>query len=425
MDQDVRELERRLESHGDDESTLKRLADAYRRRGEEIRAYKLYWKGGFLESGAPEATALAKDLARRQRPWLEDYVFAPGTQPQRVLLGDHPWRWPERWLHAAMLSTLQRPVFSLKFRNFRTYAIPEAEPLFPIHSLELNAALFESRSPLSQFRPWHCVERLDLGRYALVNEGIHHLRDWPLLRDLSLYQNDEVNNESFAQFPKWPTITRLNLAQSKVNGLVLPLVARYPKLKSLELSHLNLHAADFSELRGCPMESLSLRYAKVRGDAFDKISQLKGLKELQLTGLGLGDRACEQLRELKNLERLSLSSTKISSTGVLWLGPLPELKHLDLSQTYISRSAIEALAAFPKLESLDLSETRVMGRDLQLLEGRPLKSLKLRGIKLKPANVDMLTEMSTLRTLSLWGCGLTEGQLHHLKRSLPLVTFIT
>ncbi|MDF1660317.1 MAG: hypothetical protein P1V97_00995, partial [Planctomycetota bacterium] len=218
MDQEIRELERRLELNAEDKSVLGRLADAYRRRGEERRAYKLYWKSGMLAAGAAEAVALAKDLATRQQPWLEDCIFAPGTRMQRVLLGDHPWKWPERWLRAAMLSTLQRPIFALKFKNFRTYTIPDGAPLFPIHSLELNAVVFETQSSLAQFRRWSCVERLDIGKYGPVNDEIHHLRDWDQLRDLSLHENREMNDKAFAELPKWPTITRLNLAKTNVSS---------------------------------------------------------------------------------------------------------------------------------------------------------------------------------------------------------------
>lgn len=425
MDQEIRELERRLESNADDKSALGRLADAYRRRGEESRAYKLYWKSGLLEEGAPEAVALAKDLATRQLPWLEDGIFAPGIRLQRVLLGDHPWKWPKRWLRAAMLSTLQRPVFALKFKNSRTYIIPDRAPPFPIHSLELNAMPFEAQSPLSQFGSWTCVERLDLGRYALVNEEIHHLSHWDQLRDLSLYGNSRVDDKAFAELPRWPTITRLNLAKTNVSSEVLSLLPSYPKLRHLELSHQSLSNASFLTLRDCPIESLALRYARLDNAVFSEIVQLGGLKELQLTGLSIGDSTCKLLQSLPSLERLSLSSTKISSTGVRWLGPLSQLRHLDLSQTLISGGGLEALSAFPKLESLDLSETKARSRDLQFLEGRSLKTLMLRGLKLSPRNVEMLANMQSLKTLSLWGCGLTDGQLHHLRRVLPQVSFIT
>lgn len=425
MDQEIRELERRLESTPEDNSVLKRLADAYRRQGEEKRAYQLYWKAGLIAAGAPEALALAKDLAQRQQPWLEENIFAPGIRLQRVLLGDHPWRWPERWLRAAMLSTLQRPIFALKFKNFRTYTIPDAEPLFPIHSLELNAAPFETRSSLAQFHLWNCVERLDLGRYELVNDQIHHLREWDQLRDLSFYGNSKVDDKAFADLPKWPTITRLNLAKTKVTSEVLEFLPSYPKLKHLELSYQDLSQAEFLNLKGLALESLALRYAKIDTSLFSEIVHFQGLKELHLTGLPIGDRACEWLQKLPALERLSLSSTKISNRGVRWLKPLSQLKHLDLSQTDISGPALEALSAFPKLESLDLSETQVAYRDLQFLEGGSFKTLMLRGLKLHPRNVEMLANMPSLETLSLWGCGLTDGQLHHLRRVLPQVSFIT
>ncbi|MDF1660316.1 MAG: hypothetical protein P1V97_00990, partial [Planctomycetota bacterium] len=206
---------------------------------------------------------------------------------------------------------------------------------------------------------------------------------------------------------------------------VIGLLPSYPNLKHLELSHLSLGQANFLELRDCPLESLALRYAHLDNGVFSDIVQFRGLKELQLTGLSIGDETCKLLQKLPSLERLSLSSTKISNQGFFWLGPLSELKHLDLSQTQINGSALEALSAFPKLESLDLSETQTKPKQLRFLEGTSLKTLMLRGLKLKPQNVDMLAEMKSLKTLSLWGCGLTDEQLHHLKGALPQVSFIT
>jgi hypothetical protein len=97
-----------------------------------------------------------------------------------------------------------------------------------------------------------------------------------------------------------------------------------------------------------------------------KLSKLKNLRRLDLSGADITAESLKTLQGLPRLERLSLWNCRaIDDAAAVQLGLLAGLVHVDLSDTAIGDSGIERLTALAKLKQLYLTNTKVTAAGLQ------------------------------------------------------------
>lgn len=208
------------------------------------------------------------------------------------------------------------------------------------------------------------------------------------------------------------------------------------------------------------LDTLYLRAAKISD--FSGLSQLKGLREIDLSGIvfGKAPEALAPLTDLRrvylsgcaitdipdyiskfgNLEYLNLDRNAISAisnslpASIRWLrlngnriaslpdsiGSLTELKRIYLADNRISELPA-SLSSLVKLEDLNLSGNSLKEFPEVLAKLPSLRNLNLRGnsaIKALPAD---LTPFKNLRTLILTGCGTVADKLEceRIRKALP------
>jgi hypothetical protein len=126
--------------------------------------------------------------------------------------------------------------------------------------------------------------------------------------------------------------------------------------------------AKFTELR-----DLGLRGANGITDAgIEKISGLKSLEALWISGTGITDKSLETIASsFPNLRALAVRSNDITDAGVAKLASLQELQELYLEDTAVNNEAIKSLASLPKLTLLGLENSDVSEGLLDILRTYP------------------------------------------------------
>ena len=110
------------------------------------------------------------------------------------------------------------------------------------------------------------------------------------------------------------------------------------------------------------------------------------LRQLNLSLTQISNEAIKNLAGMASLEGLYLVGTNIDGTVLPEISKLRSLKVLYLANTKVSGERLRELAYLPLLQILDLSSTPIQAKDLQFLEGCPIRDLDI-------SNTDMTNEM--------------------------------
>jgi hypothetical protein len=99
---------------------------------------------------------------------------------------------------------------------------------------------------------------------------------------------------------------------------------------------------------------------KVTDAGVAKLTALKNLKRLDLSGSPVTPAGLKRIEGLQRLERLSLwNCTALDDTIAPTLAGLPNLSSLDLSYTGVSDAAMKQFSGMARLKDLYLTDTKV------------------------------------------------------------------
>lgn len=271
----------------------------------------------------------------------------------------------------ATLKTLKRLDLSLTYLSDR--GAERLKALDHLEELNLFAAEFITDAALAFLRNNKRLTRLNLRGTDVTDTSLAYIAELPQLRslDISFTQITDVGLEHLASLSQ---LEELNLGGNKISGVGLHVLKLLPKLRTLSFAGIQRRNAGWC-------------WAPVVTDLeLDTISLLGGLEELNLgSGVALGaprpkdlgpadgeaecriaggmritDLGLAKLSQLKKLRRLDLSGSAITAAGVKTLSTLPELQRLSLwNVKSIDDSAAAHLQALTTLASLDLSNTGI------------------------------------------------------------------
>ena len=142
-------------------------------------------------------------------------------------------------------------------------------------------------------------------------------------------------------------------------------------------------------------DALKLHGVELSAKGVAKLSTMKTLRALDLTGAKVDDTALAALKGCTMIEYLNLSKTRINGSCFVKIGALPNLVTLDLSDTNVVDKALLALRSATKLRELDLSTTKLTDRVLDYIgQLKSVRVLKLRNMQLDGAALAMLMHNS-------------------------------
>ena len=204
------------------------------------------------------------------------------------------------------------------------------------------------------------LEELNLGGNKISGVGLHVLKLLPKLRSLSFYGIQRRN----AGWCWAPVITDLELDTIALLGSLEELNVGFgvalgaPRPKDLGLAD---GEAECRIAGGTRITDLGVA----------KLTRLKRLKRLDLSGSAMTSAGVKMLATLPQLQRLSLWNVRgIDDTAALHLEALGTLTSLDLSDTAIGDATLARLATAANLRRLYVSETRVTQEGITAFRAR-------------------------------------------------------
>lgn len=298
----------------------------------------------------------------------------------------------------AEIKSLKR--LDLSFTYVTDRGIERLRQLHQLEELTLDTAEFITDSAVSYLRANQGLRRLVLRGTDITDVALPYLAELTALRslDISFTMLGDVGLESL---PALAELEELKLGGNRISGINLNFLKLLPKLKKLSFHGIQRRnaAACWSPL----ITDLDL----------DAISLLSGLEELDLgigISLGMGgepaapgggncrvaggiqvsDLGLAKLSRLKKLRRLDVSGAQLTAAGLKVLQGLPQLERLSVwNCAALDDSAAKALAAIPSLVNLDVSYTSMGDEALRSLAALPhLKYLYLTETKVSPEAVE-------------------------------------
>lgn len=286
----------------------------------------------------------------------------------------------------------------LSFTYVTDRGIERLRELEHLEELNLDTAEFITDAALNYLRANHTLRKLVLRGTDITDVGLPYIATLTNLRSLDL-SHTQLGDVGIENLPALTQLEELNLGATRISGINLNFLKLLPKLRKL-----GFHGIQRRNGGACWTNLL------IDLD-LDKIALLAGLEELDL-GVGLtlgragapgaGERNCrvsggvkitdlgiEKLSKLKKLRVLDLSGSQVTAAGLKMLQSFPKLERLSLWYCIaLDDQSAAALASIASLRNIDLSDTRVGDETLKRLAGlKGLKHLYLTDTKVTPEAV--------------------------------------
>lgn len=127
----------------------------------------------------------------------------------------------------------------------------------------------------------------------------------------------------------------------------------------------------------------------------------------------------QKVSGLKRLRTLIMSGAEIEDTAYAALQHLQNVKLLDLSETGFADEHASLLSEVETLRILELSQTRIGNESIKQLSHLPIESLAVQQCKIDDTAILEFAKMKQLRFLDIRGTGTTPEAVESLKEALP------
>lgn len=195
-----------------------------------------------------------------------------------------------------------------------------------------------------------------------------------------------LDDDSFKPLADAKQLTVLVAAGTSLSDRGLKAVAHMPNLRALDLEVCN-HVTDaacaiigtMNQLRGLNLKKTGFEKARISNAGLLKLSGLKALESLNLSGNAVTNDGLQNLGPLTRLRELELNLLPIGDAGLTHLARLKNLERLELIFTegfagpIVTDSGAHSLAALKQLKTLNLVGARIT--DASLTELSRLKKL--------------------------------------------------
>lgn len=242
-----------------------------------------------------------------------------------------------------------------------------------IVAIDLRAS-WAGDSDLASLAEVPTLTRLDLSETRISDHGLRQLKTAPMIADLNLRYAELITDEGISALKNWKHLARLNIEGTKITDSALEQLSTLTSLQALNIGSVQVTDA-----------------------GLEALTSLTNLKELTLGGDKLTDAGLQPLRQLPGLTFLDLGgvqrtdsgmwSVSFTQSGLEAIASLKDLKRLRLQGTLMTARALETIKNLPRLEQLDLHDCAQVGDDaIPVLSAmRTLRWLDMSGTKLSSA----------------------------------------
>ncbi len=280
--------------------------------------------------------------------------------------------------------------------------LPSGRPRFSLVALERDTLKVElGEGDLDRLAPLRGASKLVLKQIDVGDRALRFLEEWKWIEELSL-EGGGFTDEIFPQLERFDTLRRLTIRSApRVTAKTAACLARMHNLQSICLAHCgvtDIGAATLSELRHVTQLDLSSTLIKDAGLA--RLAGMHSLRSLKIDQCRFTDAGLQEILKLRKIELLSLSGTPVTDAGIASLCDLGELESLDLSRLEITGKGFERFFQLRKLTRLNLSATKVTDSGVgHLSEVRSLRFLDIRKTEVTATGVASLAPLHELERL--------------------------
>jgi hypothetical protein len=196
---------------------------------------------------------------------------------------------------------------------------------------------------------------------------------------------------------------------------------RQKRIPGLDLSN----RWDITDPSLSPLENIStlrfllLAQTKVTDAGLEHLSGFSGLKFISLSS-PITDKGIARLTPLKKLVGLDLTGTKLTDKGLATLKAFPELQTLVVSNTKVTDAGAKTIASLKSLMQLDISETLISDKGVAKLKGLDQLQILALGKKVTDAGLKPMASLKNLRILDATESRITSSGVVTLKQAPKL-----
>jgi internalin A len=189
----------------------------------------------------------------------------------------------------------------------------------------------------------------------ITDAGIEHLVPCSRLAWLNL-AGSEITDAGLVRIGRFTQLRGLGLyGMPRITDRGIANPSSLTHLQGLDLSGSSVTGLEHGFISPqCPLTHLNLQNTKLTDEGLKVIASFKSLRHLDLGGTAVTDEGLKSLEGLSLLEKLQLYDTQITDKGLASLGKLP-LINLSLHKMAVSEQGIEQLTNIPTLRNLTLS----------------------------------------------------------------------
>lgn len=145
-------------------------------------------------------------------------------------------------------------------------------------------------------------------------------------------------------------------------------------------------------------------YGDITQERWKDIANLPSLDFLNASGSSISDNDLLLLSKSKSLRSLVLYSTSISDASIRHLCSMQSLESINLGLTAVSESGLIELVRCKDLSEIKMQSLQISDRlACALRKGKKLRSILIRTELLTETGIRCLSQIASLRQLSLWG----------------------
>jgi Leucine-rich repeat (LRR) protein len=211
------------------------------------------------------------------------------------------------------------------------------------------------------------LERLDLSRTRITDQGLSYLKSAIKLREVDLSYAEKIGDPAHAVIKHWKNLRRLNLRGTVVADETAAAAAALPELEVLDIADTIVGDNGMEALgRAQKLKELSIGNIRMSEAGFQSLRQFTTLVSLDISGKRHGgrsnvtDRAIEAIGSLRGLRALKLGHLTFTDKSFAAIAALPALERLGLEFCPgLEDAALKQLAAAKSLRWVDLHGTKV------------------------------------------------------------------
>lgn len=224
------------------------------------------------------------------------------------------------------------------------------------------------------------LQRLDLSRTRISDQGLGYLKKASQLREVNLAYAERIGDPAHAIIKEWKQLRRLSLRGTVVGDETAVSASTLPNLEVLDIADTLVADIGIEALASAPrLKEISIGNIRMSELGYQSLRQYTNLQRLDLSGgrhrgsTTLSPRAVQAIASLRQLRTLQLGHVKLTVENLASLASLANLDTLGLEYSpEIGDAAIPVLAGWKSLRWVDLGGTKFTAQGIATLrEQRP------------------------------------------------------